>query len=138
MPDEKPEEKQNVQGDRLTEDRGGRLRHERRRQDRIPGLFWGLLLILVGAIFLLRSQGFLLQGEWWQYFLIGLGIIFLIEALVRYLIPTYRYSSFGRFIAGIVLVFVGIAFLYGVGQWWPVVLIAVGVIILLAVWLRRR
>ncbi|MFH0914653.1 MAG: DUF5668 domain-containing protein [Chloroflexota bacterium] len=88
-----------------------------------PGLFWGLLLILLGAVFFLSQQGIIPQNDWWKYFLIGLGVIFLIRT---------------SYIAGLVLIVVGAAFLVGLSQWWPLILIMLGIIILLQSWWRRR
>ena len=94
-------------------------------RERWHGLFWGLLLIWLGVSLLLSMQGF---GAWWQYFIIGLGVIFLIEARVR---------GRGRIIVGLVLIGVGVAFLTGIGNWWPLILILVGLAIVLNTWLRR-
>jgi len=94
-------------------------------RDREHGLFWGLLLICLGVSFFLSMQGF---GAWWKYFLIGLGIIFLIEA---------RWRGTGHIIAGLVLMGVGIALLTGFGIWWPLILILAGVAILLNTWRRK-
>lgn len=111
---------------------------ERKSRDPLRGLFWGLLLILIGALFFINQQ----QGiEWdilWKYLVIGLGAIFIIDGLAHYWSPSYNYGSFGRFIPGVILLFVGLAFLFNLNQWWPIILIAVGVIILLSFFFRRR
>ncbi len=112
---------------------------ERRRGRRGPfgGLFWGLLLILIGVLFFAQNQAWIPEDTWWQWFLVGLGLILLVEALVRYNNAEYRITALSRVIAGIALVIVGAAFLIGFSQWWPLVLIAVGVAILIAFWQRR-
>ena len=111
--------------------------HRRRRHGGwYPGLFWGLLLILIGILVYANNEGWL-HGDWWQYFLIGLGGIFIIESAVRYFSRRHPWGDFGRLIAGVILLFIGLAFLYGVGQWWPLVLIVVGVVVLLGSFLRR-
>jgi uncharacterized protein YjeT (DUF2065 family) len=86
----------------------------------------------------MATRDVLSWGTWWQYFLIGLGLIFIIDGLAHYLYPAYRDMAFGRFIPGVILLFVGLAFVFGFSQWWPLVLIAVGVIILLNLLFRRR
>lgn len=93
--------------------------------DKRHSVSWGLLLICLGVSFFLSMQGF---GAWWQYFIIGLGGILLIEA---------RRHGTGSIIAGVILIGVGVAFLTGIGNWWPLILIVVGVAILLNSWLRR-
>jgi hypothetical protein len=92
------------------------------------GLGWGLLLVLIGVLVLADNQGWLQGGEGWLYFAIGLGALFIIGFLVRCLGNTRNiWSSFGGLVAGLALVYVGAAFLYGFGNWWPVVFILIGV-----------
>jgi uncharacterized membrane protein YjjP (DUF1212 family) len=105
-------------------------RHEKRFNDPMRGLFWGLILILLGVLFFSVTQNWLTWDNWWQLFLIGLGIIFLVDALVRYLNPSTRFGIFGRVISGLILVVVGSAFYFTMEAWWPLILIAVGIAIL--------
>jgi len=129
MSEEKPE--------RRHDEKEGEGMQEKWRRDPISGLFFGLILILLGVVFFLSAQGWISWGDWWKYFIIGLGFIFLIEVLVRYTKPAYRRPIFGKLIAGIILICVGAAFIGGIGNWWPLILIIVGLAILLNVWLRR-
>lgn len=114
-----------------------RERREARYRFPFRGLFAGLTLILLGALFLLQQAGWVSDGSWWQYLLIGLGFIFIINGMAHYLIPDYRWGSYGRFIAGIVLILVGALFMLGFSQWWPLVLIVAGVALLLGFSWRR-
>jgi peptidoglycan/LPS O-acetylase OafA/YrhL len=111
---------------------------DRWHQRSMPGLFFGLLLVLLGVIFFLAAQDLMAWGDWWKYLIAGLGGIFVIEALVRYARPAPRRPRFGRLIFGIILIGVGLAFIVGWGSWWPLILIIVGLAILLNTWLRRR
>jgi uncharacterized membrane protein YjjP (DUF1212 family) len=111
---------------------------EWRHHDPLRGLFWGLLLILLGCLFFVTMQGWLSWDTWWQYFLIGLGLIFLIDALAHYMNPATRFGTFGKIIPGIILIAVGSAFIFGMEEWWPLILIVVGVIILLRFIFRKR
>jgi hypothetical protein len=113
-------------------------RHERRSRDPLGGLFPGLILIELGILFYATTQDWLSWNDWWKYFLVGLGAIFLIDAAAHYFVRSYRTDIMGRIIPGFVLLFIGLAFLYGFSQWWPIVLIAVGVIILISLLFRRR
>jgi hypothetical protein len=132
---QKPEERHNDE----REDWTGRRYWNRhvRYGGLLTALFWGLLLILVGALLFANNLGWL-SGEWWQYFLIGLGGIFIIDAAVRFVTKTFRWGAYGRLVAGIILVLVGLAFLYGLSKWWPLLLVAVGVVILIAAIFRRN
>ena len=115
-----------------------RERRERMERDPLRGLLPGLILILLGILLFLATQGSLPWDIWWQYLLIGLGAVFIFDGLAHYLNPSYRDTAFGRFIPGVILLFVGIAFVYGFGRWWPLVLIAAGIIVLINLLLRRK
>jgi hypothetical protein len=92
------------------------------------GIGWGILFILVGLLIFADNQGWMSEGSGWLYFAIGLGGIFIIGFLVRYFAnPSRRWGGFGGLVAGIALVYTGIVFLYGFGNWWPLVLIPVGI-----------
>jgi hypothetical protein len=82
--------------------RGGRGRRGRRSS--LSGLLPGLILILLGVLFLLNNAGRLPEDDWWQYFLVGLGVIFIIEAWVQYVNNRTGWPKFGRILAGLVLI----------------------------------
>ncbi len=91
------------------------------------GLGWGLLLILIGVLVFADNQSWLQGGEGWLYFAIGLGALFVIGFLVRCIGKARNiWSSLGGLVAGVSLIYVGAAFLYGFGNWWPVVFILIG------------
>jgi hypothetical protein len=113
-------------------------RHEKRFNDPVRGLFWGLILILLGVLLFSVQQNWLSWNNWWQLFLVGLGIIFLVDALVRYLNPSTRLGIFGRVITGLILVIVGSAFYFSMEAWWPLILIAIGAAILVRMIVYKR
>jgi hypothetical protein len=103
------------------------------------GVGWGLFLILVGGLFLAGNKGWLDQGSVWSYFAIGLGTILVIGFFVRYFgILANRWSGVVDLIAGLALVLIGIASLYGFGDWWPLVLLAIGIGILVKGIVNRK
>jgi hypothetical protein len=105
----------------------------------ISGIGWGLVLILIGVLVFADNKGWLQGGTGWLYFVIGLGGIFIIGFLARYgFSQSNRWNSFGGLVVGMCLVYIGAAFLYGFGDWWPLVLIPVGVGILVkALWQNK-
>ena len=53
------------------------------KPDYTPKITGGLILILLGALFLFTEMDRISWQDWWAYFLVGLGAILLIEALLR-------------------------------------------------------
>jgi hypothetical protein len=110
-------------------------RRERRSGNHLHGLFCGLVLILVGILFLAGQQEWIGWDRWWQYLLIGLGAIFIVDGTAHYF-SSADHHRVGKFVPGIILLLVGVAFVWGFGTWWPLVLIGVGAVMLIGFFLR--
>ncbi len=102
-----------------------------------PKLTGGLILILLGVLFLLTEMGRISWMDWWAYFLVGLGGIFLLEVIIRAVSGADGRGVTGRLTAGFVLIFIGGAYLFGLEEWWPLVLIAVGAAIIISSFFRK-
>jgi hypothetical protein len=100
------------------------------KHDPLSGMTGGLILIILGVLFLLAQQGYISWNTWWAYFLVGLGSIFILESLIRIARsePSGRYT--GKLIGGAVLLVIGAANAFGMVSWWPLILILVGVFLL--------
>jgi hypothetical protein len=109
------------------EERRAWQREHREALHRWPfhGMFWGLVLVLLGVIFLLNEQGVLTGDTWWQSLLIGLGGIFIISSIVHYNSP-FRWAAWSKFITGVVLILIGVLSMVGSSHWWPVALLVAG------------
>jgi hypothetical protein len=113
-------------------------RHGRRHHHGgISGIGAGVFLLLLGILLFLANQGILAWDKWWQFLIIGIGIILLVDSLIRYQKDTAREIRIGRLIAAIILIGVGIAFLVGNANWWPLIIILVGVAIIVGGLFRR-
>ncbi|MFB0518954.1 MAG: hypothetical protein ACETWC_06700 [Acidobacteriota bacterium] len=99
-------------------------------KDPLSAIFSGLIVILLGVLFLLVTQDYLRWGDWWAYLLVGIGIIFVIEVIVRQTRAQYRCPIAGKLIGGLVLIAVGAGHIYGLRHWWPLVIIVVGFVIM--------
>lgn len=99
---------------------------EKAPSDKLGTVFAGLILILLGITFYMASVGMIAWGDWWAYFLAGLGIIFLIEATIRGLIPEYKRPVSGRVFVGLLLLAIGGFHILGIITWWPLILIVFG------------
>ena len=101
------------------------------------GLFCGLTLVLLGVLFLLNQTGAITGDTWWQSLLIGLGGISIVDGLVRYFTPGFKWGIYGKFIGGIVMILIGIFFMAGISEWWPIILIVAGVAFMSRFFWRR-
>jgi len=120
-----------------------RLRKERRlRRKKQPrsgrSVFWGLMLILWAVIIILAKQKVFDTADIWKYFLIGLGSIFIIQAIVNYFSSLPRIFTVSRLIPGFVLLFIGLGFVLNFNAAWPVGLVIAGIAVLFFSWFAQR
>jgi hypothetical protein len=101
-----------------------------RKNDRYSGVMGGLILILLGILFLLTTQHYIHWYDWWAYFLLGLGAIFVLDFIVRSLTVHDRQVQTGKLVAGAVMMVIGASHIFGLASWWPLILVAVGIILL--------
>jgi O-antigen/teichoic acid export membrane protein len=102
------------------------------------GFLPGFILILLGGLFLLSQAGYL-AGEWWQYFLVGMAVIVFLETGMRVKAAVPLRMKLVRIISAILLIAGGVLFLFDPNDWWPWVLIVIGIVsILLFLWARKR
>jgi len=118
----------------MTENKEEKIKHD--PWSRVIG---GLILILLGILFLLATMDIVSWGDWWAYFLVGLGAIFIFEVILRSGSPAFRQHITGRLIAGVVLILVGGSFIFGMTNWWPIIIIGVGVaLVISALWTQKK
>jgi PAS domain S-box-containing protein len=114
------------------------LRRRMRKKSPLKPVFWGLLLILIAILLYLNKQNVIGIDNWWQFFIIGLGAVFLIQGLVYLASPQTRPFIWGRLIPGLILLFLGLSFVLGMSVWWPLALVAVGLVILFSAWFLHK
>jgi hypothetical protein len=103
----------------------------------LSGLLPGLILILLGGLVLLSHAGYL-EGDWWQYFLVGMALVFMLEAYFQYRGSISLWAKIGRLISGLLMVLAGLLVLFDPNQWWPWVMIGLGIVICGQELRRRR
>ncbi|MBC7185506.1 MAG: hypothetical protein H5U38_00575 [Calditrichaeota bacterium] len=97
----------------------------------LSGVVSGLAIVWLGIVFLLDRRGVLAPGVGWVwYFLFGLGVILLLEVIARHVLPQYRQRSAGRLVAAVALMAIGAWQITGLGEWWPLLLIAAGLVLI--------
>jgi len=139
--DIKEEIKSNIRANAYREMRRARREEQRRKKEQgspIPNLFWGLIFILSAIVIYLYSQDYVAADDIWKVFLTGLGGIFIVEGITYLFSSSYRSHAIGRMIPGIILSFVGLGFLLGFSNWWPIALIIAGVAIIAISWILQR
>ncbi len=122
---------------------------EKWRRDPLGRIIWAVILIWGGLVFLAANLGYLsvtgvvAPGVYipylgaWGVFLIGAGLLLLIEVLIRLVVPAYRAPIGGTFFLALVFIAIGLGNWFGWNVIWPFILIALGLSILLrAVWRR--
>lgn len=128
--------------DRVSENQRRQTMKEERRlkKQRNPyrGLFWGLLLILLGVLFFIEERGWLGETEWWEALVIGLGAILIIESFIFFRNPVTRSYTVGRLIPGAIILFIGLAFLFGFNSWWPLALVGTGSALFFSSWVVQK
>jgi hypothetical protein len=98
------------------------------RLDRkVDQIGWGVFILFVGSLLLAQNQGWI-KSDGWSYFAIGLGVIMIVGGLVRLIAGHFnRWSGSGGLITGLAILYIGVSFLYGFGDWWALALILVGI-----------
>jgi uncharacterized membrane protein len=150
MADEKTEEKEVEKREEKVD--------EKQQQDLISSLVGAAFLIWLGVVLLAVNMDFLstftnildslairsydvsfaipfFSMRAVQVFLLGGGLILLVEVIIRLLAPVYRKRVLGTLIGAVAM------FSIGLGSWeivWPLILIAVGISILVRGFTRRR
>ena len=117
-------------------------REEKWRSDPVNAVTWAAVLIWLGLILLARTTGFF-EGESWfepwpPVFLLGWGLIMVIQALIRGMLPGQRWWAPGSLIFGFILIGVGLGWSFGWGWVTPVVLFAVAITILFSAFVKRK
>jgi len=103
-------------------------------------LFGGLIVIWLGFTFLLAASGTILWVDWWRWFLVGLGILLVVDGLILSVVRGRAYPFIGFFIGGIIVFLIGLV-PFGVvaaSTLWPLFIIVIGVIIIIGVLVGRR
>jgi hypothetical protein len=148
MADEKFDEKETEKhGEKEDEKREEKSPEEKWRRDPLSSIVWACILIWVGLVLLAETSGFLASVkdrldlarlDVWPLIVIGAGIIILCEIGVRLVVPAYRRPVIGSFIFAVILLGIGTGELIKKEIVWPLIIIAVGIIVLLRGFLRGR
>jgi hypothetical protein len=113
---------------------------EKWRRDPLDALMWALILIWAGLVLLGGNMGWFddLGLPAWSIGFLGAGVIVLLTALLRLVMPAYRKPLAGSVILGVIFIGIGLGEVIGWIIIGPLVLIGIGVGILLTGLFRGR
>ena len=117
---------------------------EKWARDPLGTAIGALILIWLGVTLFVANLGTFAWIQWenfWAWFILGIGALFILEVLVRLAVPEYRRPIGGRLIAGVILLAIGASFTFlpfDIGKLWPLIPIAIGLAILLGGLFRSR
>ena len=128
--DEKYEEK---------EEKDEKGRDEKWRRDPVASVTWAAILIWIGLVLLADNLNLVVGTRWnsWAIGFTGAGVIVIAQALIRLTMPEYRRGVMGGIICGVILLGIGLGWLVGWGIFWPLLLIAIGLLVLWRAFSRR-
>jgi cation transport ATPase len=139
MSERRRNEKEEEKREKEDEKRQEKQMDEKFRRNPVRGIIFALILIWGGVVAFLETSH-VVKASWWQawaVFLAGTGFILLIKAAFR-LMPEHRRPIGGTIVIGVVLLGVGLGDLIGWQYTWPVILIIFGIVLVGAVFFRRR
>ncbi len=139
IPRNEKQEKQEKQEEKDEKERGGW--DEKWRNDPLGAITWAAILIWAGLVLLAENLGLLVPLEAlsaWNVIFAGAGLIVLLQALVRVLVPAYRRPVVGTVIFGLILIAIGLGDIFNWGIVWALIVIALGVSLLLRGVIRRQ
>jgi len=114
-------------------------KEEKWTRDPLSGVTSALILIVAGAILLVESLGILLwYGSAWNVILIAAGLILLLQAALRLVVPAYRRPVLGTLVFAFILLSIGLGGFFGRGVTWPLFLIIAGLAIIISGLLKGR
>ncbi len=141
---EKEEKERREKQEKEEKDRGEGEREKSEKWsggDALGPLIWGRIIIFAGLAFAAVNLAIYPWLTWenvWSPIFIGAGLFFLLEVIIRLLLPTYRRPVRGRIILTFVALAIGLGGVVGWELTWPLIIIAVGLAIIVGVLVRPR
>ncbi len=129
--------------------------HHGDHQDWLSAVTWAVILIWAGVAWLGNNLGWLdaiksqlvdtnflmsfnfLNLPVWTVVVLGAGIIVLIEAIIRLIVPALRKKLNGALWGSAILLGIGLSNIFGWDRVWPIFLIVLGLVALGSAFLRK-
>ena len=98
----------------------------------------GLILLWLGVTFILRQNYFITDSQWGSTFFIGLGLIVALRGVMFYVQKGSWVASSGLILGGLVITSIAIMSYWGLQDWWPFLVILLGLWLVLSAIMGRR
>jgi len=102
-------------------------KHE--KEDSKSAMMGGLVVVWLGLSLVLQNAGLLEWTDFGGVFLLGLGLIIVFRGLWAYSQSGVLEHGFGYVVGGGFVSLIGAGIAFDLDEWWPVLLIALGLII---------
>jgi hypothetical protein len=106
-------------------------KQEKDENDKYGPIIGGLIVTWLGVLLLLSNQNIIRSSDFGGYFLLGIGVILVIRGLLAYQESGSIELSYGYLIGGGVVAVIGLGIIYNLRDWWAVILIGLGLVIVL-------
>lgn len=109
------------------------------RSDRLDSLAWGAIFLWAALVLLAEAVDYAAGFAWWDgwgVFFTGAGVVVLLEAAMRLLMPEYRASWWWTLVVGAILLSIGLDNWGGWAGVWALVMAAIGLGTLRSVFAR--
>jgi hypothetical protein len=110
---------------------------KREEADEKAAIVGGLVVIWLGLSLLLQNAGLLGWGDFGGIFMLGLGLIIVFRGLWAYSESGVFEHGFGYVVGGGFVALIGAGITFDLEEWWPVFLIAFGLIIVVRALMAR-
>ena len=114
-------------------------KHQEKRGGGVIGsVIGGLILVWLGVSFYACQQGIVPWINWGSFFLLGLGLIIIARGAVAAMQWKKVSLAYGWFIGGAVVFMIGLSGTLGISNWWPLVLMVIGIAVIVGALAERR
>jgi len=102
---------------------------KREKEDEKAAIMGGLVVVWLGLSLLLQNAGLLGWADFGGIFLLGLGLIIVFRGLWAYSQSGVLEHGFGYIVGGGFVALIGAGISFDLDEWWPVLLIAMGLVV---------
>ena len=112
-------------------DNGNRTNTWGRRLEEEGKVFGGVFMMWLGVSFLLKEMNYIRDSMWWPVFAAGFGVLLVLRGIMVYQNTSILDESKGHVFGGAFFIFLSLASYMNFDNWWPIILIGIGLSLIL-------